>query len=205
MPFHTGRPADRKLKLFEPLRGTVVEVGALFLLGLAAYRCMYACTCASVAAVLPFSLGGCRLGPHPQPYPPFLPRPLPGMGPAPNLKLYARHVDEIIGVDCNAAMHGYARQAAEAAHAADKLRLITGRAEALPLEDGSADAVVMTHVRGWYLAHPLLQACTQAAMVVGAGHAFGRSICRDLQFQSAKPAAPTSSPPSSRLCRCCAQ
>ena len=114
-------------------------------------------------------------------------------------------MDEIIGVDCNAAMHGYARQAAEAAHAADKLRLITGRAEALPLEDGSADAVVMTHVRGWYLAHPLLQACTQAAMVVGAGHAFGRSICRDLQFQSAKPAAPTSSPPSSRLCRCCAQ
>lgn len=70
------------------------------------------------------------------------------MGPAPNLKLYAQHVDRIIGVDCNAAMHGYARQAAEAAHAADKLRLITGRAEALPLEDGSADAVVMTHVRG---------------------------------------------------------
>ncbi|PRW58836.1 methyltransferase [Chlorella sorokiniana] len=68
------------------------------------------------------------------------------MGPAPNLKLYAQHVDQIIGVDCNPAMHGYARQAAEAAHAADKLRLLTGRAEALPLEDGSADAVVMTHV-----------------------------------------------------------
>lgn len=41
----------------------------------------------------------------------------------------------------------YAWRAAEAAGVADKLRLLTGRAEALPLEDGSADAVVMTHVR----------------------------------------------------------
>ena len=86
---------ERKLRLFEPLRGTVVEVG---------------------------------------------------MGAAPNLKLYAQHVDQIIGVDCNVAMHGYARRAAEAAHAGHKLRLLTGRAEALPLEDASADAVVMTHV-----------------------------------------------------------
>lgn len=70
------------------------------------------------------------------------------MGAAPNLKLYAQHVDQIIGVDCNVAMHEYARQAAKAAHAAHKLRLLTGRAEALPLEDASADAVVMTHVSG---------------------------------------------------------
>ena len=46
----------------------------------------------------------------------------------------------------------------------DKLRLVVGRAEALPLEDGSADAVVITHVRNgsrwaawhgcWHCARP---------------------------------------------------
>lgn len=41
----------------------------------------------------------------------------------------------------------YAWQAAEAAGVAGKLRLLTGRAEALPLDSGAADAVVMTHVR----------------------------------------------------------
>ncbi|PSC75365.1 methyltransferase 7A isoform X2 [Micractinium conductrix] len=43
-------------------------------------------------------------------------------------------------------MQPYARAAAEAAGVGDKLRLVVGRAEALPLEDGSADAVVITHV-----------------------------------------------------------
>jgi len=45
----------------------------------------------------------------------------------------------------------YARKAAEEAGVADKLQLIAGKAEALPLEDGSVDAVVMTHVswQGW--------------------------------------------------------
>lgn len=69
-----------------------------------------------------------------------------GMGTAPNLELYGPRVDKIIGVDINPAMHQYARKAAEAAGVADKLQLILGRAEALPLEDGSADAVIMTHV-----------------------------------------------------------
>lgn len=68
------------------------------------------------------------------------------MGTAPNLKHYAKDVDRIIGVDPNMAMHQYARKAAEAAGAAAKLQLVTGTAEALPLEDASADAVVMTHV-----------------------------------------------------------
>lgn len=68
------------------------------------------------------------------------------MGPAPNLQLYAARVDQVIGVDINSAMHPYALRAAEAAGVADKLRLLTGRAEALPLENESCDAVIMTHV-----------------------------------------------------------
>lgn len=79
----------------------------------------------------------------PAPYRP----PTPGLGAAPNLKLYAARVDRIIGVDPNTAMQPYARQAAEACGAGGKLQLVTGRAEALPLPDASADAVVMTHVR----------------------------------------------------------
>lgn len=69
-----------------------------------------------------------------------------GMGTAPNLEFYGPFVDQIIGIDPNVAMHAYARRAAEAAGVAGKLRLLTGRAEALPLAGGSADAVVMTHV-----------------------------------------------------------
>jgi hypothetical protein len=70
-----------------------------------------------------------------------------GMGAAPNLQHYAVHVDRIIGVDPNPAMHPWARRAAAAAGAAAKLRLVTGAAEALPLETSSVDAVIMTHVR----------------------------------------------------------
>lgn len=69
-----------------------------------------------------------------------------GMGTAPNLEFYGPFVDQIIGIDPNTAMHPYARRAAEAAGVAGKLRLLTGRAEALPLDSGAADAVVMTHV-----------------------------------------------------------
>lgn len=70
-----------------------------------------------------------------------------GIGTAPNLELYAARVNRVIGIDPNRAMARYARAAAAAAGCADKLELIAGRAEALPLEDGSADAVIMTHVR----------------------------------------------------------
>ncbi|KAL4434273.1 hypothetical protein ABPG75_000714 [Micractinium tetrahymenae] len=69
-----------------------------------------------------------------------------GMGTAPNLEFYGPFVDKVIGIDPNTAMAAYALRAAEAAGVASKLRLLTGRAQALPLDDASADAVVMTHV-----------------------------------------------------------
>ena len=90
------------------------------------------------------------------------------MGAGPNLQLYARNVDRIVGVDINSAMHPYARRAAEAAGVGGKLQLLTGRAEALPLGSSNADAVVMTHVcvggcvgaaqRSWEQLHALLAA-----------------------------------------------
>ena len=53
----------------------------------------------------------------------------------------------LIGVDPNTFMHPYAREAAAAAGMPDgKLELLVGRAEALPLQDESADVVVCTHV-----------------------------------------------------------
>lgn len=70
-----------------------------------------------------------------------------GLGSAPNLELYASQVDHIIGVDNNAASQEYARAAAaEAGLPPDRLRLVAGFAEALPLADASADAVVATHL-----------------------------------------------------------
>ena len=80
-----------------------------------------------------------------------------GLGAAPNLKYYAASVERIIGIDPNAAMRPYAEAAAAATGAAAKLTLLPGRAEALPLPDACADAVIMTHVRwgglggGWRL------------------------------------------------------
>lgn len=70
-----------------------------------------------------------------------------GLGSAPNLQLYGAEVDSIVGVDINAASQPYARKAAQAAGLPDgRLRLVLGRAEALPLPDESVDAVVATHV-----------------------------------------------------------
>jgi ubiquinone/menaquinone biosynthesis C-methylase UbiE len=56
-------------------------------------------------------------------------------------------VEEVIGIDYNSATQQYARQAAsELGWREGKLQLVTGRAEKLPLEDASVDAVVGTHV-----------------------------------------------------------
>ena len=60
-------------------------------------------------------------------------------------------MDRIIGVDINAAMHPYARQAADRARVGSKLQLLLGAAEALPLPDRCADAVVLTHVSAFTL------------------------------------------------------
>lgn len=70
-----------------------------------------------------------------------------GVGAAPDLKLYGQHVSRIIGVDPNEAMRPWAQAAAAAAGVSAKFQLLHGRAEALPLPNASADAVVMTHVR----------------------------------------------------------
>jgi ubiquinone/menaquinone biosynthesis C-methylase UbiE len=69
------------------------------------------------------------------------------MGTAPNLKYYADRVDEIVGIDFNAAMQPYALEsAAQEGVPAGKLQLVVGRAENLPLPDSCMDAVVATHV-----------------------------------------------------------
>ena len=72
-----------------------------------------------------------------------------GVGAAPNLRYYAGGVDRIVGVDSNPAVVGYAENAAAAAGLpADKLQLLRGTVEQLPLDDESVDAVVGTHVSG---------------------------------------------------------
>ena len=64
------------------------------------------------------------------------------------MRYYASQVESVIGVDLNTATQPYARAAAEAAGLPPaRLRLVAGRAEALPLGDASVDAVVGTHVR----------------------------------------------------------
>lgn len=71
-----------------------------------------------------------------------------GLGTGPNFKYYADAVDSIVGVDFNAAMQPYALEsAAQAKVQPGKLQLVVGRAEALPLPDKCADAVIATHVR----------------------------------------------------------
>ena len=74
--------------------------------------------------------------------------PTAGSGCGPNLRYYAGRVDSIIGVDLNPATLQYAAAAAAVAGLPPgRLRLLVASAEALPLADGSVDAVVGTHVR----------------------------------------------------------
>ena len=70
-----------------------------------------------------------------------------GMGSFPNALYYKQgHGLDIIGVDPNDRMTGYARDNAERAGllAKDSLRIVHGVSEALPLDDASCDAVVCT-------------------------------------------------------------
>ncbi len=67
-----------------------------------------------------------------------------GLGTGPNLQYYPRSVAEVIGIEPNEYMESYARQAAQAADVALEIR--AGKAERLPLEDCSVDAVVTTLV-----------------------------------------------------------
>ena len=73
-----------------------------------------------------------------------------GIGTFPNAPFYARATPQridIVGVDPNAAMGEYARRAAASAGLAARghtLRVVSGVGEALPLSDGTVDAVVCT-------------------------------------------------------------
>jgi SAM-dependent methyltransferase len=67
-----------------------------------------------------------------------------GIGAAPNLRFYPRSVRRVTGVEPNEYMAPFAEAAAAAAGV--QLALVSGRAEALPLEDASVDAVVGTLV-----------------------------------------------------------
>ena len=71
-----------------------------------------------------------------------------GIGTAPNFKYYGRNVDKIVGVDPNPAVEAYAEsQAARLlGQDKDKFQLIQGKAEDLPFDDNSIDAVVGTHI-----------------------------------------------------------
>jgi ubiquinone/menaquinone biosynthesis C-methylase UbiE len=75
-----------------------------------------------------------------------------GMGTFPNARYYARVPGapkrmDIVGVDPNVAMEWYAKNAAATAgldRLGHSVRVVEGVGEALPLADGSADAVVCT-------------------------------------------------------------
>jgi ubiquinone/menaquinone biosynthesis C-methylase UbiE len=73
-----------------------------------------------------------------------------GIGTYPNAPFYARAAPQridVVGVDPNEAMEPYAKRAAASAGLAERghsLRVVSGVGEALPLADGSADAVVCT-------------------------------------------------------------
>lgn len=69
-----------------------------------------------------------------------------GIGTAPNSPYY-QHVGRVVGVDPNPAVVQYAeRTAAEAGLPPGRVQMVLGSAERLPLEDGTADAVVCTRV-----------------------------------------------------------
>ena len=71
-----------------------------------------------------------------------------GIGTAPNFKYYGRSVDKIVGIDPNPAIEEYAdaRAATLLGDHKEKFQLIQGKAEDLPFDDNSIDAVVGTHV-----------------------------------------------------------
>lgn len=67
-----------------------------------------------------------------------------GIGNGLNLRHYPPEVTEVIGVEPDDSLRAAAEQAARAVPA--KVRLVAGRAERLPAEDGSCDAVVVSLV-----------------------------------------------------------
>ena len=67
-----------------------------------------------------------------------------GLGAGPNLRYYPRGVTTVVGIEPNEYMDAFASRAAAAAGVALQVR--RGVAEALPLADGSVDAVVATLV-----------------------------------------------------------
>jgi SAM-dependent methyltransferase len=71
-----------------------------------------------------------------------------GIGTAPNFKYYGHNVDTIVGIDPNPAIQKYADDQAATFLGIEKgkFQLIQGKAEDLPFEDSSIDAVVGTDV-----------------------------------------------------------